>query len=75
MGLTPEQVAAVGGILTAVIVAGIRKVWVWGRELAAMEKQLEAQVVETHFWRRAALKALGHADSLLGIPPEKPSDG
>lgn len=68
MNLTPEQVVAVAGILTAVIGAGLRKVWVWGWTYQ--------QVVEDRdFWRKIALQSMGHADKAIDIAAKKVIDG
>lgn len=67
MGLTPEQTAAVGGIIVAVVVAGIRKVWVWGWTYASA-------IEERDFWRATALRSMGHADKAIDIAA-KQGDG
>jgi len=58
MSLTPEQVAAVAGIITAVILSGMAKKWVWGWQYKAMEEDRD-------FWRKVAMQSLGHADKAL----------
>lgn len=68
MGLTPEQVAAVAGILGAVIVSGIKKVWVWGWTYNSV-------VEDRDFWRTTALKSMGHADKAIDIAAGSKGDG
>ena len=67
MALTPEQTAAVAGILAAVILAGMTGKWVWGWTYRAV-------VEDRDFWRSTALRAMGHADKAVDIAAKK-SDG
>ena len=55
MGLTPEQTAAVAGILGTVIVAGIKGIWVFGWTY-------QKAIADAEFWRSTALKSMGHTD-------------
>jgi hypothetical protein len=64
MTLTPEQVAALGGILGAVVIAGIRQVWVWGWTYKAM-------VDDRDFWRRHALRSSDLTDRAIDIAAKK----
>jgi hypothetical protein len=64
MTLTPEQVAAVAGIIGAVVVAGIRKVWVWGWVFAAME-------VDRNYWRDLAMSGTAIAEDATTIALRK----
>jgi hypothetical protein len=64
MGLTPEQVAAVGGIISAVILAGAKRFWVWGWSYQAV-------VEDRDFWRKIALQSMGHAEKAIDIAAKK----
>jgi hypothetical protein len=65
VSLTPEQVAALGAIVTAVVLAGMRGVWVWGWVYKELVKQLDQERREKVYWRGVALRSLDHADHAL----------
>jgi len=79
VNLTPEQTAAVAFIITAVVAAGIRGIWVWGwvhqAALKSVTDQLARERTEKAFWRNVALKSMGHTDKALEIAAssEKPT--
>jgi hypothetical protein len=79
MVLDPLLVSAIAAVITGVVGAGVKKVWVWGWVLADKEKQLAASQIETLFWRTAALKALGHTDKAIKLAAtvvtKPPGDG
>jgi ornithine cyclodeaminase/alanine dehydrogenase-like protein (mu-crystallin family) len=51
------------GLLLLILVAGARKVWVWGRELDACEALCAAKAEELSEWRDLALRGLGAAEA------------
>ena len=60
MQLDPMVVlASIGAITTAVIGAGVRKVWVWGWTYVDMEKDRD-------FWRSRALRGASIAEQAIG---------
>ena len=67
MGLTPEQTAAVASIIVAVVVAGIRKVWVWGWVFHAME-------VERNYWRDLAHSGTALAREAVALETKPETD-
>lgn len=79
--MTDAQVAAVAGIIGAIVAAGMAGQWVFGWVHKAIVRSLERQLAEskqeTAFWRGVALKAMGHTDRALEKIPdaEKPADG
>lgn len=61
-------IAAIGTILTAVVGAGIRQVWVWGWTYKAM-------VEERDFWRSATLELIPITGKATQIVADKSSHG
>lgn len=55
--------AAIGTILSSVVAAGIKRVWVWGYQLADMEEDRD-------FWRDTALRSLSNADKAIDKLPK-----
>ena len=66
-----QLLAGIGTILTAVVVAGIKKVWVWGYQLTDKDDDLAEMTVDRNFWRDTALKAMGHTDKALDVAGKK----
>lgn len=55
--------AAIGTILSGVIGAGIKRVWVWGYQLADMEEDRD-------FWRDTALRSMALGDKAIDKLPK-----
>lgn len=55
--------SAIGTLLTAVVTAGLRKLWVWGWVLTDMEEDRD-------FWRALALKSMGTTDVAIAKVPK-----
>lgn len=68
MTLDPLVVfGAIGSILTTVIGAGIKGVWVFGRELTAAKAASSEVAEDRDFWRDIALKSLTTADRAVSV--------
>lgn len=74
--LTAEQVIAAAAIVSAVVAAGVKGLWVFGWVYQALQKQLAEMTRDRDFWRDVALKSMGHTDKALdatALALEKPS--
>lgn len=49
-----------GALLVVILYGSYKGVWVWGRQLTAMEASRD-------FWQSAALKSLGIAETSVGL--------
>lgn len=58
----PERVGLLTFVLT-VLVAGFRKMWVWGYQLVDMTKDRD-------FWRGIALAAMKVTEKQVGVDPD-----
>jgi hypothetical protein len=80
VNLDPQQVTVLGLVL-AIGMAGLKKVWVWGWTYAEKVAELVEQLAETKkdrdFWRDIALRSMGHTDRALDVAgiPRTGSDG
>jgi len=70
MNFDPDQVTIVG-ILTALGVAGLRRMWVFGWTYADKVKDLVDMTEDRNFWRDTALQSMGHTDKALVVAERK----
>lgn len=68
MPIAPEVVVALLSALGAITTAGIKGVWVWGRELRKAER-------DGDFWRDIALRSMGLTDAAIEVVKKKSGDG
>lgn len=68
MTIDPVIAGAIATAVGAIVAAGIRGDWVWGRELRAANKQVD-------YWKRAATRAQKLTDASLDEADEAVPDG
>lgn len=64
--LNPEQVTIIG-LLIALGVAGLKKLWVFGWIYSDQVKRCEEITKDRDWWRDIALKAMGNTESALEV--------
>lgn len=59
MDLSPEETTALLAAIGAIVAAGVKGIWVWGREKKAVE-------LERDWWRHAYFQQHGLTDHAIG---------
>lgn len=65
MTLDSNQLTIVG-VLTAIGLAGLKRLWVFGWTYTEKDKDLTEMTEDRNFWRDTALQSMGHVDTALG---------
>lgn len=75
MTLDPLVVfGAIGSILGTVLGAGIKGIWVFGRELTAANADTAEMTKDRDFWRGIALEGLKTADQAVSVAKKSSRD-
>lgn len=67
MPISTELVLALAGVIGTIAGAGMKGLWVWGRELKKAER-------DANFWRDIALKSMGLTDIAIEVAQKKKTD-